>query len=91
MPDVRMHVTGTAVGATDQPDGFADMVRTIVREAAADDPAQVRVRVGPEDAAAIEIVVDRRRQQAIGEALGRLLARPEIASAIVGEEPAAAD
>ncbi len=86
-----MQVTGRAVGATDEPDGFAEMVRTIVREAAADDPAQVRVRVGSEDAAAIEIVVDRRRQQAVGEALGRLLAGPEIASAIVGDEPAATD
>lgn len=85
-----MHVTGRAVGATDEPDGFAETVRTIVREAAADDPARVSVRVGAGDAAAIEIVVDRRRQQSIGEALARLLAEPEIASEILGAEPAAA-
>ena len=87
---MRMHVTGKAVGATDEQDGFAEMVRTIVREAAADDPASVQVRVGADDAAAIEIVVDRRRQQAIGEALERLLAEPAITSQVVGEEPAKA-
>jgi hypothetical protein len=91
MPDVRMHVTGRAVGATDEQDGFAEMVRTIVREAAADDPAQVQVRIGADDAAAIEIRVDRRRQQAIGEALERLLAEPQITSTVVGEEPEAAE
>ena len=83
-----MQVTGRAVGASDEPDGFAEMVRTIVREAAADDPARVHVRVGADDAAAIEIVVERRRQQTIGEALERLLAEPAISSQIVGEEPA---
>jgi hypothetical protein len=88
MPDVRMHVRGRAVGASDEPDGFAEMVRTIVREAAADDPARVSTRAGADDAVAIEIVVDRRRQQAVGEALERLLAEPEITSEIVGEEPA---
>ena len=85
-----MHVTGRAVGASDEQDGFAEMVRTIVREAAADDPARVRVRIGADDATAIEIVVDRRRQQAIGEALERLLAEPAITSEIVGEEAAEA-
>ena len=83
-----MHVTGGAVGASDEPDGFAEMVRTIVRDAAAGDPAQVQVRVGADDAAAIEIVVDRGRQLAIGESLERLLAEPEITSEVVGEEPA---
>jgi hypothetical protein len=90
MPEVRMHVTGRAVGASEEPDGFAEMVRRIVREAAADDPAHVRVQVGAGDAAAIEIVVERRRQQAVGEALERLLAEPEITSEVVGEEPAKA-
>jgi hypothetical protein len=88
MPEVRMHVRGRAVGASDEQDGFAEMVRTVVRGAAQDDPAQVSVRVGADDAAAIEVVVDRRRQQAIGEALERLLAEPEITSEVVGEEPA---
>jgi hypothetical protein len=90
MPDVRMHVKGKAVGAAEEPEGFAEMVRTIVREAAGDDPARVGVQVGADDAAAIEIVVDRSRQQSIGEALERLLAGAEITSEIVGEEPAAA-
>jgi hypothetical protein len=89
MPEVRMHVTGTAVGASDEPDGFAEMVRTIVREAAADDPARVSVKVGAQDAAAIEIVVDRHRQQAVGEALERLLAQAEITSEVVDELPQA--
>ena len=51
-----MHVTGRAVGASEEPDGFAEMVRTVVREAAADDPARVRVGVGADDAAASDIV-----------------------------------
>jgi hypothetical protein len=90
MPDVRMHVTGRAVGASDEPDGFAEMVRTVVREAAGDDPARVHVSVGGEDAATIEIVVDRSRQLAVGESLERLLAGSEITSEVLGEEPAEA-
>ena len=88
MPDVRMHVTGKAVAAAEEPDGFAEMVRSVARGAAGDDPVQVQVRVGADDAAAIEIVVDRAHQQPIGEALERLLADPQITSEVVGEEPA---
>jgi uncharacterized protein (DUF849 family) len=87
MPEVRMHVTGKAAGASDEPDGFAEMVRTVVRAAAGGEPAHVHVRVGADDAAAIEVAVERSRQQAIGEALERLLAEPEITSEVVGEGP----
>jgi hypothetical protein len=88
MPKVRMHITGRAVGASDEESGFAELVRTKV--GGVTDRAFPDVKVGSEDEVRIEIVVDRELQSDVGEAVEPLLADPEITSAVLddeGEEP----
>ncbi|HEY3765358.1 MAG TPA: hypothetical protein VGL44_09395 [Gaiellales bacterium] len=87
MPNVRMHVTGTAVGASDEQDAFAEMVRTIVGKAA--ENPRVQVRVGADDAVSIEITLERRFQIGVGEALDQLLSHAEITSEVIDEQPSA--
>jgi hypothetical protein len=83
VPKVRMHITGRAVGASDEQAGFAELVRT--RVGAVTDRAFPDVKVGSEDEVRIEIVVDRALQSDVGEAIEPLLADPEISSAVLDE------
>ena len=85
MTDVSMIITGRAVGASGEEKAFEDMVRVTIGRVAAH--AHPTVRIGAEDAATIEVVVDRRLQSDVGEALAALLAEPSITSSVIGEEP----
>jgi len=84
MPKVRMHITGRAVGASEEQAGFAELVRTKV--GGVTDRAFPDVKVGSEDEVRIEIVVDRALQSDVGEAIEPLLAEPEITSAVLDDE-----
>jgi hypothetical protein len=81
MPRVIMHVSGKAVGATDQQEAFAEMVRTTIAGVSAG--ARSTVRVGAEDQVTIEVTCDRDQQIGIGEELERLLAHAEIRSEVI--------
>ena len=81
MPRVVMHVTGKAVGATDEQQAFAEMVRTTI--ASVSDRAHSTVRVGTDDQVSIEVNCDRDQQLRVGEELERLLARAEISSEVI--------
>jgi hypothetical protein len=84
MPKVRMHITGRAVGASEEQAGFAELVRTTVGRVT--DRAFPDVRIGAEDEVRIEIVLDRELQSDVGEAIEPLLADPQIQSAVVDEK-----
>jgi hypothetical protein len=84
MAKVRMHITGRAVGASDEQAGFAELVRTKV--GGVTDRAFPDVRVGAEDEVRIEIVLDRELQSDVGEAIEPLLADPEIRSTVLDDE-----
>jgi hypothetical protein len=78
-----MHVTGKAVGATDEPDAFAELVRTTV--AGKSGGARSTVRVAAEDQVTIEVTCNRDQQLRIGDELERLLAHAEIRSEVIDE------
>jgi hypothetical protein len=86
MERVQMHITGKAVGASGQEDAFAEMVRVTVGHIAPH--AHPQVRVGADDAVRIELVLERRLQIPVGEALEQLLTEADISSSVV-DEPAA--
>jgi hypothetical protein len=81
MPNVAMTVTGKAVGASGEDEAFAEMVRVAVAGAA--EHARTKVHVGGDDTVRIEVVVERRLQSDVGEALAHLLVDPEIQSAVI--------
>ena len=84
MPKVRLHITGRAVGASDEQAGFAELIRTTV--GGVTDRAFPDVKVGAEDAVAIEIVLDRELQSDVGEAIEPLLADAQITSAVLDDK-----
>ena len=81
MPNVMLTVTGKAVGAADEDEAFAEMVRVAVAGAA--EHARTKVQVGADDAVRIEVVVDKSLQADVGEALAHLVAHPEIQSTVI--------
>jgi hypothetical protein len=83
MPQVLMTVSGRAIGASEEPAGFTEMVRTVVSDVA--DRAHVQVGVGADDNVSIEVRVARELQLGVGEALERLLAGAQIRSAVIDE------
>jgi hypothetical protein len=83
MQRVQIQITGRAVGASGQQEGFAEMVQAAV--ARHDPHARAEVRVGVDDGVRIELVVERRLQIPVGESLEQLLSESEISSSVVDE------
>ena len=84
MPNVAMTVTGKAVGASGEDEAFAEMVRVAVAGVA--EHARPKIQVGADDTVRVEVVVDRRLQSDVGEALEQLILQAEIQSAVIDED-----
>jgi hypothetical protein len=84
MPRVRLAATGRGVGASDEADAFAEMVRTEVTHIAP--AARPDTRVGQDDAVTVTVELDRSDQMAVGELLERLLQEPHVESSLLDDE-----
>ena len=87
MTKVHMRVTGTAVGASGENEGFAELARSVIGDITPN--ARPEISVAGDDNVTIELTLDRAAQSDVGEALERLLSDAVVYSEVIAEsEPA---
>jgi hypothetical protein len=86
MPRVELRATGRGVGASGEEDAFTDLVRTEIGHVAP--AARPTIRIGPDDAVAVSVELERDDQSDVGKVLGRLLQDVAIESSVLDDETA---
>jgi citrate lyase gamma subunit len=80
---VHMKVTGTAVGASGENEGFAELARTTIADVAP--AARPEISVAGDDQVTIELDLDRSDQSQVGEAMEQLLTEAVVYSELIDE------
>jgi hypothetical protein len=86
MSRVHMKVTGTAVGASGEDEGFAELARNAIADVVPD--ARPSISVAGEDHVTIELDLDRKDQSQVGEAMERLLTEAVVYSELIDRDDA---